>query len=518
MPIVGGDVDNVYIRGHGTGRSLYRLPEGHFQRADLVAASVVQCEACSIWPGRIAGGDITGPYASKHPLWFRPPHTAGNACSLIANVLKHDPVNEHKDLQEYEPIPSFNQQQLGVDEFVSFLSKDKNFTFYNVVVADTTLKHVSANTRLPHTHFQPIQWHEGAPAPAGLKVSLNDDRGKMVIPRTPLSSFGEHKVLLEPSYDGILTLNIFSPANNAHYEPYSGLSLQVLKSGILGSPLAAAVRLGVAPAPPPCRPSSVIGPSATQLRESKSCPRDDVYHCPVKPRDDDCAVIPVTKPAATGWWFRAQVNDNPSADYAKDKSIELVGGEDNYIFVRGHSTIADIDIQSRVFAITGAPILHPSEYVTQGISAQVFGGGGAVDQQTISVADANQFYLFSRPFDIKAPPNPNPGSHGGSWMSRRTTASLRKYARSASARWCTRAGQRSKHKISRHCKSSSNGSRPAACVLQKYGLGSQHAQAWGAVLDVAMRDPTRHPLSTPLSGPLSLSATVPSSRLDLNGP
>ncbi|KAG6371076.1 hypothetical protein JVT61DRAFT_10614 [Boletus reticuloceps] len=468
MPIVGGDVNNVYIRGYGSG--------GPY----IVTLRVIPSELIlwpQVWssvqpvpsgPVGIAGGDITGPYTSNNPLWFRPPHTAGNACSLIANVFKYDPVNEHKHLQDYEPISSLD---LGVDEFLSFLSKDKNFTFYNVVVADPTLKHVSANTRLRMFSKSPVpvtfrlDWHEGAPAPAGLEVSLNDDRGKITIPRTPLSSFGEHGVLLEPSYDGILTLNIFSPVANAHHEPYSGLSLRVLKSGISGSRLTAGLGLpqSISPVDPPqllgalnvifdphsTRNIRFASPSATQLRESKNCP-GDVCHCPVEPGNADCAVIPVTKPAATGWWFRAQVNDvnifphtapggyspdiqpigtdltapglwssleNPSSDYAKDKLIELVGGEDNYIFVRGHSTIADIDIQSRVFAIKGAPILHPSEYATQGISAQVFGGAGTVDQQTISVADADQFYLFSRPFDIKAPPNPNPGSHGGSWMS-----------------------------------------------------------------------------------------------------
>ena len=116
---------------------------------------------------------------------------------------------------------------------------------------------------------------------------------------------------------------------------------------------------------------------------------------------------------APGLWISLQ---NPNADWAKDHSLELVGGENNYVFVRGHSTIADIDVQSRIFAIVGAPILHPSEYATQGIPAQVFNGGGTVDQQSISIADGNQFYVFNRPFDIKAPPNPNPGGGNAPWI------------------------------------------------------------------------------------------------------
>ena len=68
--------------------------------------------------------------ASDSPLQFRPPHTTGNAYSLVANIFRHDPANAHKNLNEYEPIPSVDN--FGVDNFISFLSNDKNFTFYNV--------------------------------------------------------------------------------------------------------------------------------------------------------------------------------------------------------------------------------------------------------------------------------------------------------------------------------------------------------------------------------------------------
>ena len=70
--------------------------------------------------------------ASEDPLWFRPPHDAGNACSLVANVFKLDPANAHGNLKEFEPIPSFDAQNFDADDFHSFLSKNEGFTFYNV--------------------------------------------------------------------------------------------------------------------------------------------------------------------------------------------------------------------------------------------------------------------------------------------------------------------------------------------------------------------------------------------------
>lgn len=116
--------------------------------------------------------------------------------------------------------------------------------------------------------------------------------------------------------------------------------------------------------------------------------------------------------SAPGLWAALQ---NPSVDYSKANSVELVGNSNNYVFVRGHSTIADIDVQSKIYAVAGTPILHPSQYASKGIQGNVF-GGSTVDQQTISVQDSDQFYLFNKPLDIPTPPNPDPGSTGGSWM------------------------------------------------------------------------------------------------------
>lgn len=149
-------------------------------------------------------------------------------------------------------------------------------------------------------------------------MSLVDDRGKITIPRTPFSSLGEYKVLLDPSYDGMLTLSIFSPPENGFIEPYSGLSLQVFKSAALGLPVNVTLpfssfnpqllgALNVVFDPHSTRNLRFANPSAVELRESKNCLGKDDCHCPGKP--DDCAIIPVTKPAATGWWFRAAVND-----------------------------------------------------------------------------------------------------------------------------------------------------------------------------------------------------------------
>ncbi|KAF8134399.1 hypothetical protein EV363DRAFT_1448110 [Boletus edulis] len=469
MPIVGGDVNNVYIRGYGSGgpyaATLRVVP------SELILWPQVWSGVQPVPSGmaEIPGGESTGPYASSGPLSFRPPHTAGNAYSLIAHVFQYDAAASH------EPMPSFDPKHLRADDFTSFLSQDKSFTFYNVIVADPTSKHVSANTRLRMYNESPIPlplpvkfyigWHEGAPAPAGLEVSLVDDRGKICIPRTRLSSSGAHaEVTLEPSYDGMLTLNIFSTAESAHFEPYSGLCLQVFKNGgILGSevPEAAAAQrkpfgqpqllgsLNVIFEPHSTRNLRLASPSAMQLRESKNCPIDDGCHCVVKPKD--CAPIPTTNPAATGWWFRSHLNDtnnfprgqygyspdiqligtdlnapgvwsalqNPSVDYTSDNNISLVGGEDNYIFLRGHSTITDIDVETRIFAILGNPMLHPSQWPKETISGQVVGGGGPIDQQTISVPNSNQFYVVNRPLDIQAPPNPNPNNLGGpSWIAR----------------------------------------------------------------------------------------------------
>ena len=118
----------------------------------------------------------------------------------------------------------------------------------------------------------------------------------------------------------------------------------------------------------------------------------------------------------SGLWNALQ---DPNVDYAKDHQIGLVGDANNYIFLRGHSTIADIDVQARIFAILGSPILHPSQYPTQGIPGFVLGKNGKADQQSISVKNPNEFYLINRPLDIKAPPNPDPGNVGGpSWMAR----------------------------------------------------------------------------------------------------
>ncbi|KAF8444915.1 hypothetical protein L210DRAFT_3053110 [Boletus edulis BED1] len=64
-------------------------------------------------------------------------------------------------------------------------------------------------------------------------------------------------------------------------------------------------------------------------------------------------------------------------------------------------------------------MLHPSQWPKETISGQVVGGGGPIDQQSISVPNSNQFYVVNRPLDIQAPPNPNPNNLGGpSWIAR----------------------------------------------------------------------------------------------------
>ena len=110
---------------------------------------------------------------------------------------------------------------------------------------------------------------------------------------------------------------------------------------------------------------------------------------------------------------------NPNIDYASQNQIALVGNANNYVFIRGHSTMPDIDVQTRLFAIRGTLILHPAQYASQGIPGFVLGENRSVNQQSISVEDDNQFYLFNRPLDVKAPPNPNPGNAPGpSWGAR----------------------------------------------------------------------------------------------------
>ncbi|KAH0835899.1 hypothetical protein J3R83DRAFT_9794 [Lanmaoa asiatica] len=442
MPIVGGEVNNVYIRGYGSGgpyvASLRAFP------SELILWPQVwrTVKPVSSGPVVIPGGDTTD--ASDGPLQFRPPYTTGSTYSLVANVFKHDPANEHKNLEEYEPTPSFDPQEAGVEEFFSFLSSNNTYAFYNVIVADPTLEHVSATTRLRMVGRRPVSvsfrfsvsiiWHEGTPVPHGVQVSLVDDHHKIVVARTPLSP-KDYTFNLQPDYDGILTLNIFAPSGNPLFEPYSGLSLQALNGGrLLGA-------LNVIFEPHSTRNLRFASPSATQLRESVNGTSNNP--------GQDCGPIPVTKPAATGWWFRTAPNDtnnfpqpgpavgcspdiqpvgtelinpglwndllDPSIDYSAANSIELVGDSNNYVFVRGHSTIVDIDVQSRLYAVIGNALIHPSQYTKQGTPALVFDGSGAIDQQNISFADANQFYMFNKPFNIKAPPNPNPNPIGGSW-------------------------------------------------------------------------------------------------------
>ena len=149
MPIVGGDVNHVYIRGHGSGGPYVATLRAFPSELILWPQVWSAIEPVSSGPVVISGGDTTGPCrciipfclgveliwiidASDSPLWFRPPHTAGNAYSLVANVFKPNLANVNKNLEEYEPVPSFNPQNFGVDDFSSFLSQDNNFTFYNV--------------------------------------------------------------------------------------------------------------------------------------------------------------------------------------------------------------------------------------------------------------------------------------------------------------------------------------------------------------------------------------------------
>ena len=149
MPIVGGDVNHVYIRGHGSGgpyvASLRAFP------SELILWPHVwsNVEPVSSGPVAISCGDTPGrcrylePFrvgllyiwivdASEDPLWFRPPHDAGNACSLVAHVFKLDPANAHGDLKDFEPLPSFDAQTFDADDLFSFLSKNDGLTFYNV--------------------------------------------------------------------------------------------------------------------------------------------------------------------------------------------------------------------------------------------------------------------------------------------------------------------------------------------------------------------------------------------------
>ncbi|KAG8214143.1 hypothetical protein J3R82DRAFT_10909 [Butyriboletus roseoflavus] len=462
MPIVGGDDNNVYIRGHGSGgphlATLRAVP------SELILWPQVWSDVkpVSSSPVVITGGDTKGPYASDGPVQFRPSHTTGNTYSLVANVFKYHPGDENKNLQDYEPAPSFNFKRSNVDDFLSFLSENKNHTFYNVVVADPTLKHVSTTTRLrmfgqssTSVTFR-LNWHKGTPVPDKLEVSLHDNLGKIAIPRTKWSDLKELPVQLEPSYDGMLTLHVFtSKDKNTFFDPYSGLSLQVLKSrGRRGSgpspDLAEAAidplrlhtaqllgALNVIFEPHSTRNLRFASPAAVQLREhSKNCPGKDDPNS-----GQDCGPIPVTSPAATGWWFRAHVTDtnnfpltgtggyspdiqpvgtdltkqglwgglqNPDVDYTTANSVQLIEGDTNYIFVRGHSTLADIDLQCRLIEVPGSALLHPSQYMKNGISAQVIGGTAQIDQQSLPpVANGNQFYLFNKPFDLTTPTDPN---------------------------------------------------------------------------------------------------------------
>ncbi|KAN0085677.1 hypothetical protein V8E55_006811 [Tylopilus felleus] len=460
MPIVGGDVNHVYIRGHGSGgpyvASLRAFP------SELILWPHVwsNVEPVSSGPVAISCGDTPGRYASEDPLWFRPPHDAGNACSLVAHVFKLDPANAHGDLKDFEPLPSFDAQTFDADDLFSFLSKNDGLTFYNVIVADPTSKHVAAHTRLRmfskssvSVHFR-VDWHKGAPVPAGLQVSLHDDHGKIVIPRTPLLSFEKHQPFsLDPGYDGHLTLKIHRPEHeDGFFEPYSGLSLKVFKAPAGSKVLSAEPNqlmgaLNVLFDPHSTRNIRFASPSACELRESKHCPRDEGCQCPKPgPAPEKCTVIPQTKPEATGWWFRDALADrnhfphtsqwgstpdiqpigtdsnltspgiwddlkNPNIDYASQNQITLVGNANNYVFIRGHSTMPNIDVQARLFAIRGTLILHPSQYTSQGIPGFVLGEDRSVNQQSISVEDDNQFYLFNRPLDVKAPPSPEAGYH-----------------------------------------------------------------------------------------------------------
>lgn len=157
---------------------------------------------------------------------------------------------------------------------------------------------------------------------------MNDDLGKIAVPRTKWPELKEYPVDLDPSYDGMLTLHMFPPEDkNTSFDPYSGLSLQVHKrkssrsepgsgravaaadlhhhdaSNLLGA-------LNVLFEPHSTRNLRFASPAATQLRECcKNGPGKDDPPYPNPGQDCDCGPIPVTKPAATGWWFRAQVNN-----------------------------------------------------------------------------------------------------------------------------------------------------------------------------------------------------------------
>lgn len=149
MPIVGGDDNNVYIRGHGSGGP-------HLATLRAIPSELILWP--QVWSGEkpvssnpvvIPGGDTKGPCrclwhvclavsliwisdASDGAVQFRPHHTTGNTYSLVANVFKYNPGDENKNLQDYEPTPSFDPKQYGVDDFLSFLSQNNNHTFYNV--------------------------------------------------------------------------------------------------------------------------------------------------------------------------------------------------------------------------------------------------------------------------------------------------------------------------------------------------------------------------------------------------
>ncbi|PPQ93430.1 hypothetical protein CVT25_004502 [Psilocybe cyanescens] len=453
LPLVPNDINLIYLRAI----SASTVPPGakaavvlRAVPSELILWPQAWNKSKPVGPGPLVSGELSPNevIALYNPFLFTPSPMGGFHYALIATQAPIPVDFQPGNVRLRDALPRPPSDVKNWREYINFINNDTSTAYYNVVVADPSAPIISVSTRLHVVDdgTSDINFNitvENSSMPDGTFVSLSSPSGKISMGKTPLvdgTDVGVH-VSLPPGFDDTVTINVYPPYD-VLIETFAWVSLQasvvVPESSQAGNvPITSVYLLGAQnivfhdDATTNLRFAS---PAANKLRKLTESGID------VKPEQDTIAIANATSVsgAATGWWFRDELNDTNNyprteslytspdiqavggqplsnvqsilggsqagTDYTSANNIGISQGAPNYIYVRGNCTLGDnYNVQIRLFCIPNNLLLYPTNYAQYSVTDVDEKGNPIVATRTITSTSANSFNVLDTAFDLLNP-------------------------------------------------------------------------------------------------------------------